>query len=165
MKSNQRRQWQPTPALLPGKSHGRRNLIGYSPWGHKESDTTEWLHIQIFYSFKCKWESVLVYVANINHHIFSSSSNANLRVLKFCISSCTWHYMSEVRCMSQCAIIKFLAGWVPFWRVHAHSGCWWNSSVLRSPFSCWCHQFLASWVYPPSHVIWPPSFIFKATVG
>ena len=33
-----------TPALLPGKSHGRRSLIGYSPWGRKESDTTERLH-------------------------------------------------------------------------------------------------------------------------
>ena len=32
------RKWQSTPALLPGKSHGRRSLIGYSPWGHKESD-------------------------------------------------------------------------------------------------------------------------------
>ena len=36
-----RRQWQPTPVLLPGKSHGQRSLVGYSPWGHKESDTTE----------------------------------------------------------------------------------------------------------------------------
>ena len=36
-----RRKWQSTPALLPGKSHGRRSLIGYSPWGCKESDTTE----------------------------------------------------------------------------------------------------------------------------
>ena len=33
-----------TAALLPGKFHGRRSLIGYSPWGHKESDTTERLH-------------------------------------------------------------------------------------------------------------------------
>ena len=32
---------QSTPALLPGKSHGWRSLIGYSPWGRKESDTTE----------------------------------------------------------------------------------------------------------------------------
>jgi len=39
-----RRKWQPTPVLLPGKSHGQRSLLGYSPWGHKESDTTEWLH-------------------------------------------------------------------------------------------------------------------------
>ena len=39
-----RRKWQSTPALLPGKSHGRRSLIGYSPWCHKESDTNERLH-------------------------------------------------------------------------------------------------------------------------
>ena len=36
-----RRKWHPTPVLLPGKSHGRRNLVGYSPWGRKELDTTE----------------------------------------------------------------------------------------------------------------------------
>ena len=36
-----RRQWHPTPVLLPGKSHGWRSLVGCSPWGHKESDTTE----------------------------------------------------------------------------------------------------------------------------
>ena len=36
-----RRKWQSTPVLLPGESHGQRSLVGYSPWGHKESDTTE----------------------------------------------------------------------------------------------------------------------------
>ena len=39
-----RRKWQPTPVFLPGKSHGQRNLVGYSPWGCKELDTTERLH-------------------------------------------------------------------------------------------------------------------------
>ena len=39
-----RRKWQPTPVFLPGKSHGRRILLGYSPWGRKESDTTARLH-------------------------------------------------------------------------------------------------------------------------
>ena len=39
-----RRKWQSTPVLLPGKSHGQRSLVGYSPWGSKESDTTERLH-------------------------------------------------------------------------------------------------------------------------
>ena len=39
----QRRRWHPTPVLLPGKSHGWRSLVGCSPWGHEESDTTEWL--------------------------------------------------------------------------------------------------------------------------
>ena len=36
-----RRRWHPIPVLLPGKSHGWRSLVGYSPWGHKESDMTE----------------------------------------------------------------------------------------------------------------------------
>ena len=40
----QRRQWHPTPVLLPGKSHGWRSLVGYSPWGRWESDTTKRLH-------------------------------------------------------------------------------------------------------------------------
>ena len=35
-----RRKWQLTPVLLPGKSHGQSILVGYSPWGHKQSDTT-----------------------------------------------------------------------------------------------------------------------------
>ena len=39
-----RRKWQPTPVFLPGESHGRRSLVGYSPWGRKELDMTEWLH-------------------------------------------------------------------------------------------------------------------------
>ena len=39
-----RRKWQPTPVLFPGKSHGQRSVVGYSPWGRKESDTTERLH-------------------------------------------------------------------------------------------------------------------------
>ena len=41
---SRRRQWHPPPVLLPGKSHGRRSLVGCSPWGREESDTTEWLH-------------------------------------------------------------------------------------------------------------------------
>ena len=37
------RKWQPTPLFLPGEFHGQRNLVGYSPWGCKESDMTEQL--------------------------------------------------------------------------------------------------------------------------
>ena len=47
----QRRQWHPNPVLLPGKSHGWRSLVGYSPWGRTESDTTERLHFQ--FSLSC----------------------------------------------------------------------------------------------------------------
>ena len=43
------RKWQPTPVLLPGKSHGQRGLVGYSLWGCKELDTTKQLtHIHIY---------------------------------------------------------------------------------------------------------------------
>ena len=46
-----RRQWQPTPVLLPGKSHGWKSLVGCSPWGHEELDMTEWLHFH--FSLSC----------------------------------------------------------------------------------------------------------------
>jgi len=36
-----RRKWHPTPVFLPGKPHGQRSLVGYSPWCHRESDMTE----------------------------------------------------------------------------------------------------------------------------
>ena len=43
-----RRQWHPTPVLLPGNSHGRRSLVGCSLWGFEESDMTEWLHFHFY---------------------------------------------------------------------------------------------------------------------
>ena len=49
-----RRQWHPTPGLLPGKSHGWRSLVGYSPWGRWESDMTERLHFH--FSLLCTGE-------------------------------------------------------------------------------------------------------------
>ena len=49
--SARRRQWQPTPVLLPGKSHGWRSLEGCSPWGHEESDTTE--RLPFHFSLSC----------------------------------------------------------------------------------------------------------------
>ena len=46
-----RRKRQPNPALLPGKSHKRRSLVGNSPWGREEADTTEGLHFH--FSLSC----------------------------------------------------------------------------------------------------------------
>ena len=46
-----RRQWHPTPVLLPGKSHGWRSLVGCSPWGREELDRTERLHFH--FSLSC----------------------------------------------------------------------------------------------------------------
>ena len=49
--SNRRRQWQPTPVLLLGKSHGQRSLVGCSPWGREESGTTE--RLPFHFSLSC----------------------------------------------------------------------------------------------------------------
>ena len=48
----QRREWQPAPVFLPGESHGQRSMVGYSPWGRKESDLTEMTehaHMHLYY--------------------------------------------------------------------------------------------------------------------
>ena len=48
-----RRKQQPTPVFLPGKSHGWKSLPSYSPWGHKELDTTEQLHFHLYINVIC----------------------------------------------------------------------------------------------------------------
>ena len=52
-----RRKWQPIPVLLPGKFHGLRSLVGYSPWGFEEWDTTERLHF--YFSLSCPIDGYL----------------------------------------------------------------------------------------------------------
>ena len=54
-----RRQWHPTPVLLPGKSHGRRSLVGGSPWGRTESDTTERFHFHFHRHGSCYCSLIL----------------------------------------------------------------------------------------------------------
>ena len=58
-----RRKWQPTPIFLPGKSHGQRSLVGYNPWGHKESDATE--HISVNQEWVEIYNTILVNDASI----------------------------------------------------------------------------------------------------
>ena len=60
-----RRQWHPTPVLLPGKSHGQRSLVGCSPWGRQESDTTELLTSLSLFTFmhwRRKWQPTPVFL-------------------------------------------------------------------------------------------------------
>ena len=62
--ASQRRQWQPTPVLLPGKSHVQRSLIGCCLWGRIESDTTERLHFHFsfFMHWRRKWQPTPVFL-------------------------------------------------------------------------------------------------------
>ena len=66
----------PTPVLLPGKSHGWRSLVGYSPWGRKESDTTKWLHFLSFFSLT-RW----TFVSKIMSLLFNILSRLVMTVL------------------------------------------------------------------------------------
>ena len=64
-----RRKWHPTPVLLPGKSLGWRNLVGYSAWGRKESDTTEWLHFHFYHtnpSLHNLFKGILIFCASLD---------------------------------------------------------------------------------------------------
>ena len=76
-----RRKWQPIPVFLPGESHGRRSLVGYSPRGRKESDTTEHLHFTSLHftslesPLDCK-EIKLVYSKGNQSWIFTGRTDA-----------------------------------------------------------------------------------------
>ena len=59
---SQRRQWHPTPVLLPGKSHGWRSLVGCSPWGRQESDTTTSLSFFTFMRWRRKRQPTPVFL-------------------------------------------------------------------------------------------------------
>ena len=48
------KEWQPTPVLLSGEFHGQRSLMDYSPWSHKESDTTERLTLSLHFHVEVK---------------------------------------------------------------------------------------------------------------
>ena len=62
-----RRKWQPPPVFLSEEFHGQRGLVSYSPWGHKESDTTEWLThtLRLFY-----WTSSGFFPVSLGEIIF-----------------------------------------------------------------------------------------------
>ena len=86
--NSRRRQWHPAPVLLPGKSHGRRSLVGHSPRGHKESDTTERLHFHFYLvlrrtnhdlrkNLKCwdlipSWDSLMPWTWTVRYRLNSS---------------------------------------------------------------------------------------------
>ena len=79
-----RRKWQTTAELLPGKPHGQRSLVGYSPWGLKELDTTEQLHFTYLYICKVSilywcfsfWLTSLCIIGSSFIHFIRTDSNA-----------------------------------------------------------------------------------------
>ena len=81
------RKWQPTPVILPGKFHGRRSLIGYSPWGCKESDRTErlYFHFHSAYTLNKQGDNIQLW-----HTLFPiwNQPIVPCPVLKCCLLTC-----------------------------------------------------------------------------
>ena len=75
------KKWQPTPVFLPGKSHGQWSLVGYSPWGHKGSDTTKDLHT---------WHSRqwLLFTIHTYYSFFHFYLSFYLQILCVCVHVC-----------------------------------------------------------------------------
>ena len=113
-----RRQWHPTPVLLPGKSHGRRSLVGCSPWGCEESDRTERLHFHFSLScigegngnpLQCSclenpwdgraWWAAIYGVAQSRTRLKRLSSSSSSRT---CITSCITCITSYITCITPC---------------------------------------------------------------
>ena len=90
-----RRQWYPTPVPLPGKFHGWRCLVGYSPWAHKESDTTERLPFHFIFSreyacvFVCMWEHNSV-IWSFRWLVFLLENGKNINLNHFIFNRLTW---------------------------------------------------------------------------
>ena len=75
-----RRKWQPTPVLLPGKFHGQRSLVGYSPWGREESDGTEQLHFTFHFMDKIRFiKQYLPLPQMVHYDIFFSLLFCSIR--------------------------------------------------------------------------------------
>ena len=82
-----RRKWQPTPVLLSGKSHGQRSIVGYSPWGCKESDTTEPLHFTSGRVWGLEGKKLIVFTGMDRREEQSKKSWKNK---KMCVCGCVW---------------------------------------------------------------------------
>ena len=122
-----RRQWHTTPVLLPGKSHGQRSLVGCSPWGRTELDTTEWLHFR--FSLSCIGEG--------NGNPLQCSCLENPRdggawwAAVYGVTQ-SWTWLKRLSSSSNHSSILGLPFWLNWWRIHLQWG--------RPEFDSWVEK-------------------------
>ena len=119
-----RRKWQPTPVFLPGESHGQRSLVGCSPWGLTESDTTEatWQAAELNPSITVHFSSLIPKMLTFSCHLLSDH-------FKFAL-------IHGPKIPGSYAILLFTA--FDFASITSHIHSW----VL---FLLWFHLFILSW--------------------
>ena len=91
-----KRKWQPILVILPGKSHGQRSLQGYSPWGHKKSDKTEWALTSAL-NILCFDETTMK---------FSLSKISPTDLIWDDCSSWSWEVDCWIKCSSFCDLLR-----------------------------------------------------------
>ena len=111
MQSMWRRQWQPTVVLLPGKCHGQGSLVGCSPWGYKESDTTERLHFPhfILYHWRRKWQPTPVFLPGESHGRRSLVGHGPWGHRELDMTEVTEHAHMQSMCKDTCHCFSALA--------------------------------------------------------
>ena len=91
--AERRRQWQPTPVSLPGKSHGRRSLVGYSPMSRRvQHDWVTSLSLFTFMHWRRKWQPTPVFLPR--------ESQGQGSLVGCCLRGCTESDTTEVTCSS-----------------------------------------------------------------
>ena len=109
-----RKKWQPTPVFLPAKFHGQRSLAGYSPWGNKESDTTERLNMLVGWAYRVQYVYFLPKALSVCSEIYPSSHVTwCVLVVQLCLSLCGLMDCSlpgsSVRGLLQAKILEWVA--------------------------------------------------------
>ena len=143
-----KKEWQPTPAFLPGECHGQRSLVGYSPWGRIEPDTTEWLTLSLSNLF---WHRGLVSWKTIFSQIGGDGSRMIQAYYVYCVLYFYYYYIhstSDHQALDP-------GGWGPL--------CYGTRSFSRTlsttrPHLSWCPStcsFLAPATFPGQNQVHP----------
>ena len=119
-----RREWQPTPVFVSGESHGQRGLVGCSPRGHKESDTTERLIITVKY--------------DICRKLFYTHTHTRIHYIYIYIYMCIYIYVAYRINIKQTCVVP------PLWQGIEHCQAFYpltphSSSESQAP-SCLLHK-------------------------
>ena len=133
---SRRRQWQPTPVLLPGKSHRRRSLVGCSPWGREEPNTTEQLSS-----------------SRSSSSVFNTSLSfltSGWQLSEFCINKSFIFHYNFTTCLCVSISIVFPAFGFSVNRIKLYvyfSDCFCSTSFLRFICIDACSYHSSSWLY------------------
>ena len=110
-----RRKWEATPIFLPGEFHGQRSLAGYSPWGYKESDMTEWLPLSLFFKPLSLWLFGTAARANMCNHNENTVPNFKNTIINYCLTIFNWPMLPILN--SVLFVLQYVSVWA---LIHHH---------------------------------------------